>query len=487
LCEDIFSEEVNTMNVYKIIFTILIFQVFAFSAPAPVPSNLVAWYAGDGNANDISGNNLNPTTVFGASNFSLGKVGQSMYFTAVPVKFDYFLDDSLGYGIADNPLLDIDGDDSFSVEFWTKADGLTGIWVDKREQIGIEYLGYAIYRNYNGTIANLGGNGCTIAFDIFQPGVPLQYVFIDSNIGCTDGNYTHYAFVFDRPANRLKIYINGNFTVQGTPTMPIGDLSNNADFHIAHPAVNATSGPWLGKIDELSVYKKALSGFEIQDIYFAGSQGKDKTAVLAVGNNVMKTVGDVTATFPTVNVAGTFNEIPLDSATLPALPSSYLETGLIYDISATAVYSGSPTLCFNLPSFTDPIQFARLKILHLENSIWTDRTTSSNFATHQLCAQTSSFSPFAIADRLAPTAANISIRGRILTSRGRGIARARVSLTNANGEIRRATANSFGYYSFDEVISGETYIINVTSKIYQFNSQVITPNDNLDDVNFISN
>lgn len=476
------------MNTYKIIFTLLVFQALAFAAPAPVPSDLVAWYAGDGNANDISGNNLNPTTVFGIEAFAVGKVGQSMFFSATPVKFNYLLPDSLGYGVADNPLLDIDGDDSLSVEFWTKADGLAGIWVDKREQIGNQYRGYVIYRNFNSTIANFGGgNGCTVAFDIYQPGVPLQFVFIDSNIGCTNGAYTHYAFVFDRPANRLSIYINGLFTIGGTPTSPIGDLSNNADFHIAHPAVNATAGPWQGKMDELSVYKKALTGAEIQAIYAAGTQGKDKGTNLNPGNMVMKTVGDVTATFPDITVGGTFNETPVDSATLPALPSPYLETGLTYDISTTAVYSGSPTLCFNLPSFTDPIQFARLKVLHLESNVWTDRTTSSNFAMRQLCGQTASFSPFAIADILAPTAANASIRGRVLNSNGRGIARARVLLTNANGVVRYAVTNPFGYYNFDEVLAGETYIMNVQSKLYQFNPQVITLDENLEDVNFIAN
>ncbi len=473
------------MKSYKIMLAIFMFQVFALATPAPVPSNLVAWYPGDGNANDISGNNLNPTTVFGVESFAVGKVGQSMNFAATPV--DFGTTDSLGYGIADNPLLDIDGDDSFTVEFWTKSTGLIGTWIDKRVYVNNQYLGYVIHRNYNGTLAEFGGNGCTIAFDIWGANNNFQYVFLDSNIGCTNGAFVHYAFVLDRAANRMRIYINGNFAAGSTPTNPIGDISNNADFLIAHPEENSTYGFWQGKIDELSVYKKALTGTEIQTIYAAGIEGKDKGVNVATGTAVMKTVGDVTANFPEITAGGTFNETPIDPTTLPNLPTNYLSTGLFYDIGTTATYSGNPTLCFNLPSFTDSIQFGRLKILHLENNVWVNKTTSSNFATRQLCGQTSTFSPFAIADNLAPTAANVSIRGRVLTNGGRGIARAKVLLTNRNGEIRYATTNPFGYYNFDEIEAGETCILSVQSKVYRFNSQVITPDENLDDVNFVAN
>ncbi len=90
---------------------------------------------------------------------------------------------------------------------------------------------------------------------------------------------------------------------------------------------------------------------------------------------------------------------------------------------------------------------------------------------------------------LAPTAANVHIGGRILTSNGRGISRARITLTSNDGVVRYATTNSFGYYNFNDLAAGETYIISVASKRYTFvnPTQVVTINEDLTDFNFVAN
>ena len=63
------------------------------------------------------------------------------------------------------------------------------------------------------------------------------------------------------------------------------------------------------------------------------------------------------------------------------------------------------------------------------------------------------------------TAANAAIGGRVTAGR-RGLARARVTLTDMNGEMRYAITNSFGYYHFDDGAAGETYILSVFHKSY---------------------
>jgi hypothetical protein len=85
----------------------------------------------------------------------------------------------------------------------------------------------------------------------------------------------------------------------------------------------------------------------------------------------------------------------------------------------------------------------------------------------------------------APTVASVAVSGRVMSGK-RGIAQARVYLTDQNGEIRTATTNSFGYYRFDDVRAGETYVINVSSKRYQFNPQTVTPNGDIETVNFVA-
>ncbi len=86
-------------------------------------------------------------------------------------------------------------------------------------------------------------------------------------------------------------------------------------------------------------------------------------------------------------------------------------------------------------------------------------------------------------ESLAPTAAGATISGRV-TNGKRGIAQARVYLIGQNGETRTTMANSFGYFSFSGVQTGEIYIVNVSSKSYTFLPQVITVNADLDNLNF---
>ncbi len=86
-------------------------------------------------------------------------------------------------------------------------------------------------------------------------------------------------------------------------------------------------------------------------------------------------------------------------------------------------------------------------------------------------------------ESLAPSAAGAIISGRV-TNGKRGIARARIYLTGQNGETRTATTTPFGYFTFSDVQSGESYIVNVMSKSYTFLPQVITVNADLDNLNF---
>ena len=68
-----------------------------------------------------------------------------------------------------------------------------------------------------------------------------------------------------------------------------------------------------------------------------------------------------------------------------------------------------------------------------------------------------------------PSAALVNIQGRVLSTDGRGISKAMVTLVEPNGNVRYALTNPFGYYRFLEVPTGETYTLNVSHKTYDFN------------------
>lgn len=79
----------------------------------------------------------------------------------------------------------------------------------------------------------------------------------------------------------------------------------------------------------------------------------------------------------------------------------------------------------------------------------------------------------------SPTAAGVSIAGRVLTTDGRGLRNAIVTLTDPQGVARHSVTSSFGYYRFDDVTAGSTYTVTVASKRYQFAPQLVTITDDI--------
>ncbi len=88
----------------------------------------------------------------------------------------------------------------------------------------------------------------------------------------------------------------------------------------------------------------------------------------------------------------------------------------------------------------------------------------------------------------APTAANASIAGRILTANGQGVRNVIIQLTSAAGETKYARSSSFGYYKFEDLPVGEIYILSVSSKKYTIASptRVINLNEDLTAEDFIA-
>ncbi len=84
----------------------------------------------------------------------------------------------------------------------------------------------------------------------------------------------------------------------------------------------------------------------------------------------------------------------------------------------------------------------------------------------------------------APTAATVSISGRVTTPQELGLTNAVMTLTDSNGESRSVRTGKFGNFRFTDVTVGETYILTVASRRYTFAPQVITVNEDLTGVNF---
>lgn len=89
---------------------------------------------------------------------------------------------------------------------------------------------------------------------------------------------------------------------------------------------------------------------------------------------------------------------------------------------------------------------------------------------------------------IGPTAADAIVAGRVTDSAGNGLARVQMTLTDAGGQTRVATTNSFGRYRFADIATGQSYILSVSAKRYRFDepSRVVNVQESLEEVDFVS-
>lgn len=99
----------------------------------------------------------------------------------------------------------------------------------------------------------------------------------------------------------------------------------------------------------------------------------------------------------------------------------------------------------------------------------------------------SEFSPWTVAE-LSPSAANAIVSGRVTTNAGVAIAKVKLTLTDAQGVERTASTDRTGRFTFTDVPTGQTYILSISSRRFQFAepTRVITVNENINGIDFIA-
>lgn len=87
------------------------------------------------------------------------------------------------------------------------------------------------------------------------------------------------------------------------------------------------------------------------------------------------------------------------------------------------------------------------------------------------------------------TSANVSAGGRVLTSSGNPISKARVTVQNtATGESRTVYTGSLGQYKFENLRSGDFYLISISHGRYTFfqSTQIFVLNDAVENMDLIA-
>jgi hypothetical protein len=107
------------------------------------------------------------------------------------------------------------------------------------------------------------------------------------------------------------------------------------------------------------------------------------------------------------------------------------------------------------------------------------RSTGGNFSV---------YSGFWTPEDFVPTAASVTVGGRVKTAEGKGIRNVIVTITFPSGEQRTVLSGTFGYYRFAEIPAGESYVFSAAAKRYTFSqpTQIRNITDDTQDIDFIA-
>ncbi|MFL6375734.1 MAG: NF038122 family metalloprotease [Pyrinomonadaceae bacterium] len=75
------------------------------------------------------------------------------------------------------------------------------------------------------------------------------------------------------------------------------------------------------------------------------------------------------------------------------------------------------------------------------------------------------------------SAANVGISGRVLTSAGAAIRRARITIADQNGRTWAVATNAFGYYSLNDIPSGQEYTVSALARGFTFQPRLVSVTD----------
>ncbi len=336
---------------------------------AKVSTEILSWWPGDGNANDIVGSNNG--TLQNNAGFTKGQVRQA---------FNLNDNNSAHMSVPNSASLNV-GTGDFTMEAWVKSNAAKDIAtiMDTRTYVGSTIVGYHWYLSYAGFAGlQIGGQGGSVFSS-------------ESNIFIPDGNFHHLAVVVSRNSKTSsKFFVDGLVVNTFDITSFKGNPDNSANFLLGGHSFDSWR-TFNGLIDEFSLYNRALSDSEILAIFQAGSAGKcmpssiaelhattlspstirlswDTSDTSAVGYRIQSKEGDCKSTKPWVTRADVSTEKVifddrglLSDTTYAYQMSSHYGAGAFSDystcVSATTGVAGTPNtpLHFSARSRTDAL------------------------------------------------------------------------------------------------------------------------------------
>jgi hypothetical protein len=183
---------------------------------------------------------------------------------------------------------------------------------------------------------------------------------------------------------------------------------------------------------------------------------------------------------------GTFTVNPVDGVLTGVDPANSIHR--YWDLIPSGVTQATIKLSYQPAEFPGgPVPEANYKFLRNNGSgtlsFAADSSDTSNPTLHTFTLNNViAFSSWSIGTTLAPTAAPASVSGRVVSSSGMGVRNAIVSLQDGNGSLVTARTNTFGYFQFNSVQTGQTYVLSVQAKGYTFAPKALSLTSDLTDL-----
>ena len=235
----------------------LFFVVALFVIGNTVNSQVSYWKFED-NANDETGTN-NGTLVNGdPSLYVAGVSGKAIDFGAGT--------DTTYVEVPDDPSIDFDSTQSFSVSLFLKVESITGGRIFVKGSSGKDDPAHPAWngKRYEMYFGSDGSFRWTVDDDVTKS----QLLVEDIGTYIIPGDWNHLVGVRDRADSMLYLYINGQI---------VTELDDVTFFNIQSPGVPLIIGKseykngdgTVGLIDEFQIYNKALTPTEIKDLYIS--------------------------------------------------------------------------------------------------------------------------------------------------------------------------------------------------------------------------
>lgn len=224
--------------------------------PVQPDGSLLAWWPGDSAVGDIAGSN-HAAEAFGGQNYEAGKIGHAFSFNGI--------NQSLTTPVATDVLNRV----PLTIEGWVRPEAHSSGSINdplppnviSNDRVNFGGHGFGVHIYPDGSKLNIGVQGVEADFR----NIP--------NVTFLPDVWVHIAVVYS--PGMARTYVNG--VLRDTFTYTQAALEGNSVVRIGRHNDDAGYGTrrfFKGRIDELSLYGRALSAGDVSAIYGAGSSGK---------------------------------------------------------------------------------------------------------------------------------------------------------------------------------------------------------------------